>query len=50
MNGQFPSTLLEKAVNEFAKLPGVGRKTAMSWFFTCSARIRQWWKRSAMPS
>ena len=29
MNGQFPSTLLEKAVNEFAKLPGVGRKTAM---------------------
>ena len=23
MNGQFPSTLLEKAVNEFAKLPGV---------------------------
>lgn len=29
MNGQFPSTLLEKAVDEFAKLPGVGRKTAM---------------------
>ncbi|MBQ8673285.1 MAG: recombination protein RecR [Bacteroides sp.] len=29
MNGQFPSTLLEKAVNEFAKLPGVGKKTAM---------------------
>ena len=29
MNGQFPSILLEKAVNEFAKLPGVGRKTAM---------------------
>ncbi|MBQ8224103.1 MAG: recombination protein RecR [Bacteroides sp.] len=29
MNGHFPSTLLEKAVNEFAKLPGVGRKTAM---------------------
>lgn len=29
MNGQFPSTLLEKAVGEFAKLPGIGRKTAM---------------------
>ena len=29
MNGQYPSVLLEKAVNEFAKLPGVGRKTAM---------------------
>lgn len=29
MNGQYPSMLLEKAVNEFAKLPGVGRKTAM---------------------
>lgn len=29
MNGQFSSTLLERAVSEFAKLPGVGRKTAM---------------------
>lgn len=29
MSQQYPSTLLEKAVNEFAKLPGVGRKTAM---------------------
>jgi len=29
MNGQFSSILLEKAVSEFAKLPGVGRKTAM---------------------
>lgn len=29
MNEQYPSVLLEKAVNEFAKLPGVGRKTAM---------------------
>ena len=29
MNGQYPSTLLEKAVGEFAKLPGVGWKTAM---------------------
>ena len=29
MNEQFPSVLLEKAVSEFAKLPGVGRKTAM---------------------
>ena len=25
----FPSTLLENAVNEFSKLPGVGRKTAL---------------------
>ena len=29
MNPQYPSMLLEKAVGEFAKLPGVGRKTAM---------------------
>ena len=29
MNEQFPSVLLERAVSEFAKLPGVGRKTAM---------------------
>lgn len=29
MNIQYPSILLEKAVNEFAKLPGVGRKTAL---------------------
>lgn len=29
MNEQYPSMLLEKAVGEFAKLPGVGRKTAM---------------------
>ncbi len=26
---QYPSRLLEKAVNEFSKLPGVGRKTAL---------------------
>ena len=25
----FPSRLLENAVNEFAKLPGIGRKTAL---------------------
>ncbi len=29
MNRQYPSVLLEKAVDEFAKLPGIGRKTAM---------------------
>ncbi len=29
MTQQFPSQLLEKAVNEFSKLPGVGRKTAL---------------------
>ena len=29
MNQNFASTLLENAVNEFAKLPGIGRKTAL---------------------
>ena len=29
MNQEYPSMLLEKAVNEFSKLPGIGRKTAM---------------------
>lgn len=29
MNQQYPSQLLEKAVAEFSKLPGVGRKTAL---------------------
>ncbi len=29
MNQQYPSSLLEKAVNEFAKLPGIGHKTAL---------------------
>lgn len=29
MNQQYPSVLLEKAVNEFSKLPGIGSKTAM---------------------
>ncbi len=29
MNRNYPSQLLERAVNEFAKLPGIGRKTAM---------------------
>lgn len=29
MNQPYPSVLLEKAVGEFAKLPGIGRKTAM---------------------
>lgn len=29
MNNAFPSQLLEKAVSEFSKLPGVGRKTAL---------------------
>ncbi len=29
INQQYPSKLLEKAVSEFAKLPGVGRKTAL---------------------
>jgi recombination protein RecR len=29
VNQEYPSMLLEKAVNEFSKLPGIGRKTAM---------------------
>lgn len=29
MNQQYSSVLLEKAVNEFSKLPGIGSKTAM---------------------
>ncbi|WP_018109509.1 recombination mediator RecR [Bacteroides propionicifaciens] len=29
MNQEYPSILLEKAVDEFSKLPGIGRKTAM---------------------
>ncbi|GHV08845.1 recombination protein RecR [Bacteroidia bacterium] len=29
MMQKYPSTLLENAVNEFAKLPGIGRKTAL---------------------
>lgn len=29
MNGNFPSQLLDKAVAEFATLPGIGRKTAL---------------------
>lgn len=29
MNQQYPSLLLEKAVNEFSTLPGIGRKTAL---------------------
>ena len=29
MNQPYPSVLLENAVNEFSKLPGIGRKTAL---------------------
>lgn len=29
MNSRYPSTLLENAVNEFAKLPGIGKKSAL---------------------
>lgn len=29
MNQKYPSALLEEAVNEFSKLPGIGRKTAL---------------------
>jgi recombination protein RecR len=31
LESQYPSQLLEKAVREFAKLPGVGRKTALRY-------------------
>jgi len=29
MNQKYPSSLLENAVNEFSRLPGIGRKTAL---------------------
>lgn len=29
MNSHYPSTLLENAVNEFAKLPGIGKKSGL---------------------
>lgn len=29
MNAEYPSVLLENAVNEFARLPGIGKKTAL---------------------
>jgi len=29
MNQEYPSILLEKAIDEFAKLPGIGKKTAL---------------------
>ncbi len=29
MNSHYPSSLLENAVNEFAKLPGIGKKSAL---------------------
>ena len=29
MENTYPSQLLEKAVTEFSKLPGIGRKTAL---------------------
>ena len=29
MNKEYPSAALERAVGEFAKLPGIGRKTAL---------------------
>jgi len=33
MNSQYPSALLEKAVNELSALPGIGRKTALRLAF-----------------
>jgi recombination protein RecR len=32
---EFPSKLLEDAVNEFASLPGIGRKTAFRLVMNC---------------
>ena len=37
MENTYPSQLLEKAVTEFSKLPGIGRKTASC--FICCARV-----------
>ena len=31
MNQQYPSALLEKAIGEFSKLPGVGKKLRCDW-------------------
>lgn len=40
MNQQYPSQLLEKAVGEFSKLPGVGRKTALRFMLHLLRRTR----------
>ena len=39
INQQYPSRLLEKAVSEFSKLPGVGRKTALRQQLKAMGRI-----------
>ena len=56
MEQEFASTLLENAVSEFAKLPGIGRKTALrlvlyllrqnesAWQFEVNGTIRSWFK------
>ena len=35
MDQQYSSILLENAVNEFAKLPGIGGKRLYVWFCIC---------------
>ena len=58
---QYPSQLLERAVSEFAKLPGIGRKTALRlvlWMLRqdhadveqFAVRIMPTWSSSPMPS
>ena len=40
MEQEFASSLLENAVSEFAKLPGIGRKTAYAWCSIYCAKMR----------
>lgn len=41
MEGAYPSQLLEKAVCEFSKLPGIGRKTALRLVLDLLRRIEE---------
>jgi recombination protein RecR len=46
---QFSSALLETAVNEFAKLPGIGKKTALRLVLIYSNMIQQQQRHSGKP-
>lgn len=46
----FASPLLENAVNEFAKLPGIGRKTALRLVCISYVKTSRWPRVSVMPS
>lgn len=39
MNQQYPSVLLEKAVGEFSKLPGIDEKPLCGWYAFCYGKI-----------